>query len=609
MSRKMLINAQNPEEIRIATIEESTLQDFQVQVPESSQGRGNIYRAVIVNVEPSLNAAFVNYGAERNGFLPANEIVEQLWERGNKAPGPPRVQDIVRRGSEILVQISREPVDQKGAAVTTNLSIAGRYIILNPYDDVRGVSRKVEDEDVRKQLKQQASKLEVPEGAGFIVRTNALQQNKATLNRDFNALLKIWNDIQKDAKEGKGPKLVYNDQDIILRSLRDFLGADVREVIVDDEKAFQKARHYVQIFTPRGRVKVTRYNEKTPLFSRFDVESQIERIHERTVTLPSGGSIVIDRTEALVAIDVNSGKVKASTQQETAYQTNLEAAPEIARQLRLRDIGGLIVADFIDMKSVKQQKTIEKELRDAMKVDRARFTVGRISPNGLLEVNRQRLQQALDIRTQRACPTCGGTGRIASPELVGLSLLRRIEAHAATTPIERVRVSLHPELADAVQNDRRRDVVSLEEKFNLKVEIIASTSLHRSEQELEWFRRTVSEEKREQEKRDQQLALEPPPPAELPDRRAEEKAEAAEAQRKPKKRRRKKKTPEPEQVQPAAEQVQKGSEQVQKAAEPVQSGELPQEHVEVSENGTHDPSKRGRRRRRGRRPRSSGSSE
>ncbi len=598
MSRKMLINAQNPEEIRIATIENSTLQDFQVQVAESAQDRGNIYRATVVNVEPSLNAAFVNYGAERNGFLPANEIVEQLWEKGNKQPGPPRVQDITRRGAELLVQVTREPVDQKGAALTTNLSLAGRYIILNPYDDVRGVSRKVEDEDVRKALKQQASKLDVPEGAGFIVRTNALQQNKTTLNRDFNALLKVWEDIQKDAKEGKGPKRLYNDQDIILRSLRDFLGADVREVIVDDEKAFQKVRHYVSIFTPRGRVKVTRYNEKTPLFSRFDVESQIERIHERTVTLPSGGSIVIDRTEALIAVDVNSGKVKAGTQQETAYQTNLEAAREIARQLRLRDIGGLIVADFIDMKSSKQQKTIEKELRDAMKADRARFTVGRISPNGLLEINRQRLQQALDIRTQRACPTCGGTGRIASPEIVGLSLLRRIEAHAATTPIERVRVGLHPELADAVQNDRRGDIVHLEERFELKVEIIASTSLHRSEQELEWFRRTVPLEQREQKQNPKPEMVEIP---ETPDRRAGDAAESSQPPRKPKKKRRKKKSAEAASQQGAPESS--GKETTAPATDTKGS-----ESAE-KDAGEQEPLRRGRRRRRGRRPRGSGSTE
>ena len=592
----MLINAQNPEEIRIATIENSILEDFQVQVTESGQSRGNIYRATVVNVEPSLNAAFVNYGVDRNGFLPAGDIVEQLWIKGHRQPGPPRIQDIVRRGSEILVQITREPIDQKGAAVTTNLSLAGRYIILNPYDDVRGVSRKVEDEDVRKQLKQQASKLDVPEGAGFIVRTNALQQNKSTLNRDFNALLKIWNDIQNDAKEGKGPKLLYNDQDIILRSLRDFLSADVREVIVDDEKAFQKARHYVQIFTPRGRVKVTRYNEKTPLFSRFDVESQIERIHERTVSLTTGGSIVIDRTEALVAIDVNSGKVKAGTQQETAFQTNMEAAREIARQLRLRDIGGLIVADFIDMKSRKHQKLVEKELRDAMKVDRARFTVGRISPNGLLEVNRQRLQQALDIRTQRACPTCGGTGRIASPEIVGLSLLRRIEAHAATSPIEQVRVSLHPELADAVQNDRRRDIVNLENRFDLKVEIIASSSLHRSEQELEWFRRTVSEDKRD---REEPAPAPEPKPVELPDRRGNEPSDEADTPKKPKKKRRRKKAAEPEAPEKAVETPAKES---APAAEEKAS--------EGKESSDSESLRRGnRRRRRGRRPRGGGSTE
>jgi ribonuclease E len=526
LSRQMLINAQNPEEVRIATIEGPLLEDFQVEVSREGLTRGNVYRGTVTNVEPSLGAAFVDYGVERNGFLPASEFVEQAspTKRNGLSTGKgkeeeqrhPRIQDLVKRGDEIIVQVTREPVDNKGGAVTMNLSLAGRYIILNPYDDVRGVSRKVEDEEIRKQLKQQASKLDVPEGAGFIVRTNALQQNKATLTRDFTTLLRLWEEIQGEARQGQGPKLLYNDQDIILRSLRDFLGADVREVIVDDERAYQKVRRYVRIFTPRGRVKVTRYNEKTPLFSRFDVESQIERIHERTVTLPSGGSIVFDRTEALIAIDVNSGKAtRGGSQQETAFTTNLEAAREVGRQLRLRDIGGLIVVDFIDMRSVNQQKTIEKELRETMKRDRARFTVGKISPNGLLEINRQRLQQALDIRTQRACPTCGGTGRIASREIVGLSLLRRIEAHVATNPVERVKVNLHPELADTVQNDRRRDLVKLEDKFDLKIEIIASTSLHRSEQELEWFRRAVIKE----DKRGGGPPVEAPVSVELPDRR------------------------------------------------------------------------------------------
>jgi ribonuclease E len=532
LSRQMLINAQNPEEVRIATIEGPLLEDFQVEVSREGLTRGNIYKAIVTNVEPSLNAAFLDYGAERNGFLPAQDVVEQISSarkdgaagrrKEQEAKGPPRIQDLVKRGDEILVQITREPVDSKGGAVTMNLSLAGRYIILNPFDEVRGVSRKVEDEEIRKQLRQQASKLDVPEGAGFIVRTNALQQNKATLTRDFTTLLRLWEEIQGEARQGKGPKLLYNDQDIILRSLRDFLGADVREVIVDDERAYQKVRRYVRIFTPRGRVKVTRYNEKTPLFSRFDVESQIERIHERTVTLPSGGSIVFDRTEALIAIDVNSGKAtRGGSQQETAFATNLEAAREVGRQLRLRDIGGLIVVDFIDMRSVNQQKTIEKELRETMKRDRARFTVGKISPNGLLEINRQRLQQALDIRTQRACPTCGGTGRIASREIVGLSLLRRIEAHVSTHPVERVKVNLHPELADTVQNDRRRDLVNLEDKFDLRIEIIASTSLHRSEQELEWFRRAEIKE----DKRGDGPPVEAPVSIELPDRRQSQSAE------------------------------------------------------------------------------------
>jgi ribonuclease E len=345
----------------------------------------------------------------------------------------------------------------------------------------------VEDEETRKRLKEQAAKLKLPPGCGVIIRTNALGQSKSSLSRDLNALLRLWNRIGKEARRGSKIQLIYSDQDIILRALRDYLGPSIQEVLADDESAYVKAKEYMRAFMPRSKTKLIRYTERTPLFARFHLEPQIERIYDRRVELPSGGSLVIDRTEALVAVDVNSGRsTRAASQEQTAVDTNLEAASEVARQLRLRDIGGLIVVDFIDMAAWKNRRLVEKVLRDSMKSDKARFTVGKISPNGLLEINRQRIQQALHLRTHRPCPTCSGTGRTASPEMVGLNLIRRIEARGASGFTGSVRIALHPELADAFQNNRRQEIARLENEFDIRVEVIAASPLHRSEQEIDW---------------------------------------------------------------------------------------------------------------------------
>ncbi len=482
----MLINAQRPEELRIAIVSDSTLEGYQIEVAEAGLTRGNIYRGVIANVQPSLNAAFIDYGADRHGFLSIQDVVPEAYyhdPRGGRA----RIEEVLEKGMPIVVQVTREAEGGKGGALTTNLSLAGRHLVLTPFDDTRGVSRKVEDEEARKELKEAAGKLELPPGAGVILRTNALGQTKATLARDLAALLRIWKQVQTEARQGKGTRLLYSDQGLILQALRDHLDAAVTEILVDDERAWEQARDYLQAFAPRGKARLVRYTDRVPLFSKYQLEPQIERIYQRTVPLPAGGSIVIDRTEALTAIDVNSGRgSRGPSQEETALQTNLEAAAEVARQLRLRDIGGLVVVDFIDMRNSKYQRRVEKDLKDAMKVDRARSTVGRISPNGLLEVNRQRVQQALQMRTHRPCPTCSGTGRIASTEMVGLSLLRRIEERAATGSVGGVRVSLHPELADAIQNSRRRELAELEDEFGISVELIASPRLHRPQEEVEW---------------------------------------------------------------------------------------------------------------------------
>ncbi|MEA2692002.1 MAG: ribonuclease, partial [Acidobacteriota bacterium] len=428
----MLINAQRPEELRVAIVNGTVLESFQVDVAESGLTRGNIYRGMIASIQPSLNAAFIDYGTERHGFLSIQDVVPQAYYR-EPAGGHPRIEEVLDRGKPIVVQVSKDAVGTKGAVLTTNLSLAGRYLVLTPFDDTRGVSRKVEDEETRKKLKAQAAKLALPDGCGIIVRTNALAQTKVTLSRDLAALLRLWKRVMTEATHGRGTRLLYSDQDLLVQALRDHLEASIEEVLVDDDDAYERAYGYMQAFMPRGKTQLTRYAERLPLFSRYEVEGQIDRMHERKVPLPSGGSIVIDPTEALTAIDVNSGRsTRAATQEETALNTNLEAAQEVARQLRMRDIGGLVVVDFIDMRASKSQRKVEKVLKDSMKDDKARSSIGRISENGLLEINRQRIRQALAVRTHRPCPTCGGLGSIASPEMVGLNVLRRIEARAAS---------------------------------------------------------------------------------------------------------------------------------------------------------------------------------
>jgi ribonuclease E len=485
----MLINAQRSEELRIAIIQGNNLENYQVDIAESGLTRGNIYRGIIANIQPSLNAAFIDYGLERHGFLSIQDVVPEAYYHSPRG-GHPRIEDVLEKGKPIVVQVGKDAIGQKGAALTTSLSLAGRYLVLTPFENTRGVSRKVEDEDTRKKLKTLANGLDLPDGCGIIVRTNALDQTKATLSRDLAALLRLWKRVQAAALDGKGTRLIYTDQDLILQALRDYLDSSIEEVLVDDEVAFEKARAYMQAFMPRGKTRLTWYSDRLPLFSRYGMESQIDRIYERRVDLPSGGSIVIDGTEALTAIDVNSGRsTKATTQEETALNTNMEAAGEVARQLRLRDIGGLLVVDFIDMRASKNQRKVEKALKDALKADKARTTVGRISPNGLLEINRQRIQQALQVRTHRSCPTCNGSGRLASEEMVSLSLLRRIEARAASGTIQAVRVGLHPELADAFQNDRRKELSDLEQEFDIKIEIIAAPGLHRPDEQIEWVKR------------------------------------------------------------------------------------------------------------------------
>jgi ribonuclease E len=502
----MLINAQRPEEVRVAIVTDGVLDAYEVAASESGLIRGNIYRGSVANVNPGLDAAFVDFGEPKDGMLRADDIVPAAYHRQPpEGERRPRVEKVLERNKPVLVQVVRDGIGSKGALLTTNISLAGRYLVLMPYDEVRGVSRRTDDEETRKQIKERIADMNLPEGMGVIARTNALDQPKTTLNRDLNALLRLWKRVRKEASAGKGPRLVYSDQDLIVQTLRDSLDASIAEVLVDDDDAHERVRDYMAAFMPRAKTKLVRYSERMPMFSKFGVEDQIDRIYQRRVELPTGGSIVIDPTEALTAIDVNSGRAsRGGSQEEAVTKVNRQAAVEVARQLRLRDIGGLVVVDFIDMRSTKNQRQVEKDVRDAMKDDKARFTVSRLSPNGLMEINRQRLKKALSLRRFRDCPTCSGTGTIASPELVGLNLLRRIETRAVTGQLDSVRIELHPELADAIQNERRHEIADLEREFGIRVEIIASSSLHRSEEHVEWQKLDPAEaEKRRQKQREE----------------------------------------------------------------------------------------------------------
>ena len=509
MTRRMLINARSSSELRIAIANDSILEDLKIDIAERGLTRGNIYYGKIANIEPSLNAAFIDYGAPKHGFLAIQDVVPDAYYQAASKTQRPKIGDVLVRGRPIVVQTTREPEGNKGAALTTNLSLAGRYLVLSPFDKTSGVSRKVDSEEVRLKLKAMAESLPVPEGGGVIVRTNALGQTKMALSRDMNALLRLWKRISRDARDAKGTRLLYSDQDIVLQGLRDYLDSAIEEVWVDEDGAHGRAELYMRAFMPRSKTVLHRYTGRKPLFSVYELEPQIENIFERRAELPAGGSIVIDPTEALTAIDVNSGRSKkASSQEETAVNTNIEAAAEVGRQLRLRDIGGLIVVDFIDMRSPRNRRKVEKAMKDAMKADKARSSVGRISDNGLLEINRQRIHQALQLRTHSDCPNCGGTGRVASPDLVALRLLRNIESHGAAGYMRGVRMALTPQLADYLQNRNREALAKFEREFDLEIEISGEPQMQGREPEISWIARDLDEVKKREREEAQEKKLE-----------------------------------------------------------------------------------------------------
>ena len=474
MQREMIINASSSQNIRVAIVADGLIESFFEEFKQDFRSRGNIYLGQVVNVENSLDACFVDYGATRHGFLPLSEIIPQ--KRDKRADKPvKRIEQAVKRGQKLLVQVDKESAGTKGARLTTHISLAGRYLVLMPDSETRGVSRRIEDPEQRKEFKMMTEALQQPKNMGLIVRTAGMGKNKRDLSRDMNFLLRLWKTIQAEMKRASKPGLLHADADLIQRILRDYYSTQIDQIWIDDTDAMNKAVDFFRLYMPRQRHNIKAFTEKSPIFSHFNIEKQLEALHLRRVELPSGGSLVIDPTEALVAIDVNSGKTKTRTGQEgTAYETNLEAAAEIGRQLRLRDLGGIIVLDFIDMQQAAHKREIEKALRNAMKPDKARSKISKISAFGLCTLTRQRLGKSTHSAGYIPCPTCHGDGVIRDPESTAVRLLRQIRTTAASEEIGLIRIKLVAGLANYVQNQHRNEILAIENEFGLRIEVEAS---------------------------------------------------------------------------------------------------------------------------------------
>jgi len=493
-TRKMLINAADPEEFRVAILEEGLLSEFALEAASRKQTKGNIYKGVVSNVEPSLQAAFVNYGGNRHGFLPLSEVHPDYYQEKVKERSKVRIQQALKKGQELIVQVIKEESATKGAYLSTYLSLPGRYLVLLIKQSHLGISRKIEKEEERQRLKDLAQKLGVPSEMGVIVRTVGEQGKQRTLSKDLNFLLKLWKDIQKEAAAKAAPCLLYKDLDVITRTVRDYCYPDIKTILVDDREVHAQLKEFLRLVSPNQVRALKLYQDKMPLFIRYQIEDQIERLYTERVQLKSGGGLVINPTEALVAIDVNSGRcLNQCNLEETAYKTNLEAAEEIARQLRLRDLGGLVVIDFIDMKDKKHVKAVEQALKQALKIDKARVTVGHIGKFGLLELSRQRLRPASETSTYIPCSACQGRGRVKSVTALGLSLLRQMSMQLGQAPCREVQALLPLEVANFLLNQKRKELLTLEEQHNLKIIFTARPGLPLEEIQLDYVKAETKE--------------------------------------------------------------------------------------------------------------------
>ena len=525
MKQEMLINVRQPEESRIAIVEDGVLEELYVERAGHDSYVGNIYKGVVVNMEPSIQAAFVDFGVGRNGFLHISDLESQYFRQGGFDPdkplgpdGPrrrprppaavaaegdefeevddepsparrhargyrtggrprikPPIQDVLRRGDEVLVQVIKEGMGTKGPTLSTYISIPGRYLVLMPALGRVGVSRKIEDDEVRRRLREIMGELSPPKGLGFIVRTAGSDRTKKELSRDLAYLLRLWKVIVRRIKKLQAPIDIYEESDMIIRTIRDIFTADVDTIYIDELSAYERAREFLQLVMPRHVNRLQLYQGKEPLFHKYRMDEEIAKIHRREVPLKQGGSIVIDQTEALVAVDVNSGSFRADdSAEETAYQMNLLAAQEIARQLRLRDLGGVIVNDFIDMRKEKHRRGVERALRDAVKRDRARTKILRTSPFGLIEMTRQRVRPSLKRSVYCDCPTCGGTGVVKSAESMAIEVVRLLILASQRPEVARVTMEVAGEVADYLNNKKRRELARLEDEGEMTVQLLAT---------------------------------------------------------------------------------------------------------------------------------------
>jgi ribonuclease E len=482
--KRMLINATQAEERRLAIVDGQKLLDYEIEIEGREQRKGNIYKAVVTRVEPSLEACFVDYGEDRHGFLPFKEISRQYFAEGVSV-SQARIQDVIKEGQSLLVQVEKEERGNKGAALTTFVSLAGRYVVLMPNNPRGGgVSRRIEGDD-RAELKEAMDQLEYPKGMSIIARTAGIGRSAPELQWDLNYLLKLWSAID-GATQGKGAFLIYQESSLVIRAIRDYFNNDIGDILIDTDDIYDQAQQFMSHVMPEFAPRVKRYRDDAPLFSRFQIEHQIESAYARTVQLPSGGAIVIDHTEALVSVDVNSARaIKGGDIEETATRTNLEAADEVARQMRLRDLGGLIVIDFIDMEEAKNRREVENRLRDALRQDRARVQFGSISKFGLLEMSRQRLKPALSEGASIPCPRCGGAGHIRDTESSALQILRIIQEESMKDNSAAVHAQVPVEVASFLLNEKRSEIAKIELQQRINVLLVPNKSLETPHYKLE----------------------------------------------------------------------------------------------------------------------------
>jgi len=483
MSAEMLVNVIENEECRIAVVRGGELEELYMERASVQRHVGNIYKGRVNNVEPSIQAAFVNIGMPKDGFLHVSDVISRAYparlrkgKKKGKQRGRKSIQEIFRPGDEVVVQITKEGIGTKGPSLTTALSIPGRYLVLMPHLGRLGVSRKIENEAERRKMREQLASLNPPSDLGFIVRTAGQGRSKRDIGRDLNYLIRLWKVVKTRAKSEKAPAEIFRESDLLLRTLRDAFTPDIQTIWVDSDPALRRVRDYMKIVMPRYQKRAKRYEGDVPLFHKYGIEEAIDRVYSRTVPLPRGGSLAIDQTEALVAIDVNSGKFRHGRDaEESAHQLNLMAAKEIARQIRLRDLGGLLILDFVDMEKEQNRRHVEQTFRKALKNDKARSQIARLSKFGVIEMTRQRVQPSLERSTFIDCPYCKGAGIIKSGESMALEIIRHLKLLAGRNQIARVQVTLHPQVEQYINNEKRDALASLESSHGWSINLVGDT--------------------------------------------------------------------------------------------------------------------------------------